>query len=81
MDALVTHVNNGVRSEVDHALDVVLELLGHYCKIILRFTPLIKVWPSNANQSCDLEIMARADCVGPPRASQYSSDTQGLPDS
>ena len=40
----MVHVNNGVKSEVDHALDVILLLLKKHCKIILRFESLIKVW-------------------------------------
>jgi len=43
VDNLVVHVNNGVKSEVDHALDVILLLLKKHCKIILRFESLIKV--------------------------------------
>ena len=37
------HVNNGMKGEVDRALDVLLILLDHHCKDMLQFTPLIKV--------------------------------------
>ncbi len=43
MDALVIHINNGVKAEVDLALDVLLSLLEHHGKSMLNFIPLIKV--------------------------------------
>ena len=37
------HVNNGVKAEVDYALDVLLLLLEVHSKSVLRFESLIKV--------------------------------------
>ena len=48
MDALVIHISNGMKSEVDRALDVLLVLLKHHCKAMLSFISLIKVKPSHA---------------------------------
>lgn len=41
--ALITHINNGTSSEVDHALDVLLTLVDQHFKPMQRFSILIKV--------------------------------------
>ena len=39
----MVHINNGMKNEVDRALDLLLTLLEHHCKVMLQFTPLVKV--------------------------------------
>ena len=41
--ALIAHIGNGIRSEVDHALDIILSLLEHNYKSMQRFAVFIKV--------------------------------------
>ena len=41
--ALIAHIGNGIRSEVDHALDIILSLLEHNFKSMHRFSVFIKV--------------------------------------
>ena len=45
--ALIGHIGNGMRSEVDHALDIILTLLEHNFKPMKRFAIFIKVRASH----------------------------------
>ena len=40
---MIAHIGNGMRSEVDHALDIILTLLEHNFKSMKRFGIFIKV--------------------------------------
>ena len=63
VDALVIHINNGMKSEVDRALDVLLALLEHHCRSMLNYVALIKVCMTHPTAGASLQVHAQLCCA------------------